>query len=222
FPACPSPVPSTSSVPVTAPPRVSSAASVPARRLFKLPASAVSSRRSRSNNSASQALQRRNRYASGYVGKGDLRLSQRISITMLPSFRYHPAPLATGSVVESATTCRCCGRARGYIYASSVYAVESLRDSLCPWCIADGSAATKFDACFSDGDPLIRAGVPVSVVDEVTLRTPGYVSWQQEVWLACCDDACAFHGDATRSELSALDRNALAEQLAEWGIDIGF
>lgn len=60
------------------------------------------------------------------------------------------------------------------------------------------------------------------MVDEVTLRTPGYVSWQQEVWLACCDDACAFHGDATRSELSALDRNALAEQLAEWGIDIGF
>ncbi|MGV8422639.1 CbrC family protein, partial [Pseudomonas aeruginosa] len=31
----------------------------------------------------------------------------------LPHFRYHPEPLASGSIEASATTCQCCGKARG-------------------------------------------------------------------------------------------------------------
>jgi uncharacterized protein CbrC (UPF0167 family) len=57
---------------------------------------------------------------------------------------------------------------------------------------------------FSDDHPLAQAGVPDEVIEEVARRTPGYNSWQQEVWLSCCDDACQFHGDAARSELQAL------------------
>src|SRR5436305_7786129 len=135
---------------------------------------------------------------------------------ILPEFRYHPDPIATGSVKPSGEDCRCCGLARGYIYTSSVYAQDSLREQLCPWCIADGSAATKFDAMFSDAHTLIEEGVPDKVVEEVTRRTPGYDSWQQEVWLACCGDACEFHGDVSRAELQALSGNILDKILAEW------
>src|SRR5579883_2785117 len=134
----------------------------------------------------------------------------------LPNFRYHPNPIATGSVKPSSSICRCCGQARGYIYTSSVYASDSLQDSICPWCIADGSAADKFDALFSDPDPLAGAGVPDEVIDEVTRHTPGYNSWQQEIWLSCCQDACEFHGDATRDELLALQGEALTRTLVAW------
>lgn len=133
----------------------------------------------------------------------------------LPAFKYHPNPIATGSVVASPAECRCCGRARGYIYSASVYAVDSLRDQICPWCIADGSAAQRFDAMFSDDDPLVRAQVPADVVEEVTRRTPGYVSWQQEHWLSCCRDACEFHGDATRAQLTAATGPAIDSILSE-------
>ena len=68
----------------------------------------------------------------------------------LPTFRYHPEPLTSGSIVSSDLTCQCCGRARGYIYTGPVYAEEELNEALCPWCIADGSAAGRFQANFVD------------------------------------------------------------------------
>ena len=73
-------------------------------------------------------------------------------MSTLPTFRYHPDSIATGSVKPSDKECRSCGEARGYIYTSSVYAEESLDEEICPWCIADGSAAEKFDASFCDAN----------------------------------------------------------------------
>ncbi|HEX5829769.1 MAG TPA: CbrC family protein, partial [Gemmatimonadaceae bacterium] len=64
----------------------------------------------------------------------------------LPSFRYHPDPVAAGSIEPSDAVCRCCGRARGYIYAGPVCAEEEFDDALCPWCITDGQAAARFAA----------------------------------------------------------------------------
>ena len=76
----------------------------------------------------------------------------------LPLFTYHPDPLGTGSVEASGERCLCCGRERGYIYAAPVYAEEELNEQLCPWCIADGSAAGRFGATYSDAQPLIAGG----------------------------------------------------------------
>ncbi|UGS88834.1 CbrC family protein (plasmid) [Ralstonia wenshanensis] len=121
----------------------------------------------------------------------------------LPYFRYHPAPLATGAVAASEKICACCNQARGYIYVGPVYSVNDLHDALCPWCIADGSAASKLDASFADSHPLARAGVPAEVMEEVNLRTPGYISWQQEWWLSHCGDACEFHGDASIQDIES-------------------
>jgi hypothetical protein len=87
--------------------------------------------------------------------------------------------------------CRCCGQSRGYIYEGPVYATDELTDSLCPWCVADGSAHAKFDATFVDSEAFAE-GTPASAVEEITERTPGYNAWQSEHWPMCCDDATAF------------------------------
>lgn len=119
----------------------------------------------------------------------------------LPFFRYHPDPLATGAVEARPVECASCGQTRGFIYVQPVYATTDLDEKLCPWCIADGSAAGKLGARFSDARPLQQAGVPQEVIDEVTLRTPGYSCWQQEEWLTHCKDACEFHGDASEDDV---------------------
>ena len=82
----------------------------------------------------------------------------------LPRFRYHPDPIATGSIEPSSQACVACGRSRGFIYTGPVYAEEELDDQLCPWCIADGSAARTLDAEFTD----VGWGVPPDVRDSVT------------------------------------------------------
>jgi uncharacterized protein len=108
----------------------------------------------------------------------------------LPLFRYHPDPIASRSVSPSDTKCRCCRQSRGFIYTGPVYAEKDLDDSLCPWCIADGSAHRKFDATFVDSEAF--DGIPESTIDEVSQRTPGFNSWQSEQWPVCCGDATAF------------------------------
>ena len=121
---------------------------------------------------------------------------------VLPKFRYHPDPVATGAVVPSDNVCLCCGEARGLIYAGPVYSTADLDECICPWCISDGSAAAKHGASFADSRPLHAAGVSDEAIEEVQLRTPAYTSWQQEEWLAHCGDACEFHGDATMEDVT--------------------
>jgi uncharacterized protein len=109
----------------------------------------------------------------------------------LPNFRYHPDPIASGSIIESEVECLGCGQKRGYICTAPVYAEEELDDAICPWCIADGSAHKKFDATFVDSEAF-PDGTPDAAVEEISERTPGFNSWQSEQWPLCCDDATAF------------------------------
>ncbi|MEV0291813.1 CbrC family protein [Kribbella sp. NPDC050820] len=119
----------------------------------------------------------------------------------LPVFRYHPDPVATGSVAQSAEVCGRCGAARGFVYVGPTYAVEEV-EFLCPWCIADGSASKHFDAVFTttDGAP---GDVPADVLDDVARRTPGFAGWQQERWMFHCADAAEFHGRAGWEQVRA-------------------
>jgi uncharacterized protein CbrC (UPF0167 family) len=139
----------------------------------------------------------------------------------LPYFQFHPDPLATGAVRASQAVCVCCGMARGYIYFGPVYAIEELNEKLCPWCIADGSSASKLGASFADSYPLVQAGVSNDVVEEINLRTPGYESWQQESWLSHCGDACEFHGDATSVDVSAASDETKQQWKTEYKQDEG-
>lgn len=120
----------------------------------------------------------------------------------LPTFRYHPDPLASGSVALRRRKCRCCGRVRGAVYEGPVYAEEDLDGRLCPWCIADGSAAARFDASFVDDEDL-EEGIPAAAARELGERTPGFAAWDRGLWLACCGDATAFVGPAGIAEVRA-------------------
>jgi uncharacterized protein CbrC (UPF0167 family) len=132
----------------------------------------------------------------------------------LPSFKYHPDPLSTGSVVKSRTECVCCGQVRGFIYVGPVYAEEEYDENICPWCIADGSAHEKFDAEFADPDGIGNYGqwgkVAKRVIEEVAYRTPCFLSWQAERWWTHCRDAAQFVGSVGRKELMALGPQAVA------------
>jgi uncharacterized protein CbrC (UPF0167 family) len=83
-----------------------------------------------------------------------------------------------------------------------------LDDHLCPWCIADGSAAKKFGATFNDAGLL--DDVPDAVREELETRTPGFTAWQEEEWLGCCGDAAAYLGMAGAKELRGTFQEAAA------------
>jgi uncharacterized protein CbrC (UPF0167 family) len=128
----------------------------------------------------------------------------------LPTFKYHSDPIATGSIIPSDSVCQCCGQNRGFIYVGPVYGVEAmgLRDCLCPWCIANGSAHRKYGAEFTDAAAVgsRRRGwdeVPNEVVEEIAYRTPGFSGWQQERWWTHCGDAADFLGPAGREEVES-------------------
>lgn len=110
----------------------------------------------------------------------------------LPAFPYHPDPVATGSIARSTEVCEQCQRARGFVYAGPTYAVDEI-EFICPWCIADGSAAADLQAefCTVDGAP---DEVPASVLEAIVRRTPGFAGWQQERWLFHCSDGAEFRG----------------------------
>jgi uncharacterized protein CbrC (UPF0167 family) len=134
------------------------------------------------------------------------------TIESLPAFRYHPDPVKSGSFIEAETECKCCGKARGYVYTGSFYTEEDdLEESICPWCIADGKAAKKFAGAFTD-EALFVDEVPAKVVKEVTTRTPGFSSWQQEEWPICCNDATAFIAPVGNKELTA--------EYGDWTYDV--
>jgi uncharacterized protein CbrC (UPF0167 family) len=143
----------------------------------------------------------------------------------IPKFRYHPDPVATGSVEASAVRCVCCDRERGYIYVGPVYAEEEYEGKICPWCIADGSAHDKLDAEFVDlegiGDYGSWEPVDGSIATEVAFRTPGFSGWQQERWFTCCEDAAVFLGPAGYSELMKHGAKAVEAIRAELGWDDG-
>ena len=116
--------------------------------------------------------------------------------------------------VASEAACICCERARGWLCVGRVYESSDLRSTLCPWCIADGSAMVKFDASFAEPHPMIQARLDDATVEEVCARTPGYESWQQDCWISHGNDACEFHGNASVADV----RDASPESCEDWRI----
>jgi uncharacterized protein CbrC (UPF0167 family) len=141
----------------------------------------------------------------------------------LPVFKYHPDPLATGSIAASENKCMACGLVRGFIYKGQPYAKEELIDALCPWCIADGTAHRKFDADFVDPEGIGDYGswepVAKEVIEEVAHRTPSFTGWQQERWFTHCADAGVFLGPMGHAELCSYGADAIAAIKDDIGFD---
>jgi uncharacterized protein CbrC (UPF0167 family) len=134
----------------------------------------------------------------------------------LPFFRYHPDPVASGSIRAATEACACCERDRGWIYTATFYTAREAGGHFCPWCIADGSAAEKFAGEFVDSVGL--DGVSDEVLHEVTRRTPGFHAWQDPRWLVHCKAAAAFVGEVGYAELAARPE-ALAQLRADMRLD---
>ncbi|WP_405527274.1 CbrC family protein [Streptomyces canus] len=116
----------------------------------------------------------------------------------LPQFPYHPNPVATGSVTISDAPCACCGQERGWVYTGPVHAAGAPDSGICPYCIAFGKAAERYDATFADG---IEGDVPEDVVTAILRRTPGFLAWQSPTWLTHCGDGAEFLGLTGAKEL---------------------
>jgi len=121
-------------------------------------------------------------------------------MTTLPKFPYHRDPMSSGSLQESDDACACCGMSRGILYAGNVYSRER-PENLCPWCIADGSAAAKYDAEFFDAyfcdDDLNEVDLPVSTRLEVFGRTVGFATFNPIAWWVHCNQPAEY---VTRNE----------------------
>lgn len=137
----------------------------------------------------------------------------------LPKFRYHSDPIATGSVVARTITCISCRTSRPFAYTGPTYGVDHIPpDSLCPWCIADGSAAGRLNIVFTDG-ATTNAHVPPRTLSQLATRTPGYVAWQQDEWCYHCNDACDYRGRVGAAELQKFSSRAtlaVRSALSEW------
>ena len=108
----------------------------------------------------------------------------------LPTFKYHESVKMTGILVEEDIVCECCQKGSHYKMDIVLYSEEEVED-LCPWCVADGSAAKKYNGTFIDleGSDMIPS---LEKRLELTRKNPGYPSWQENVWLAHCDDYCKY------------------------------
>ena len=139
------------------------------------------------------------------------RSARRERLKDLPFFKYHPDPLETGSFEEGAEKiCPCCGNKSKVYYSSFPYCSEDV-EYICPTCISNGEAARKFDAEFVQNAEW-HGENDEEKDDELFHRTPGYMSWQGEYWLSCCDDYCAYMGTVGTRELKAMD---IADEVIE-------
>ena len=134
--------------------------------------------------------------------------------SVLPTFKYHPDPVATGSIVQLSQECASCHSIREWIYAGPVYGAFEDQPIICPWCIADGTANRVLGVEFVDPPGIGGYGdwdaVSREVVDEISLRTPSFNGWQQERWYTHCKDGAAFMGVFGASDLQTVDATAFA------------
>ncbi len=56
------------------------------------------------------------------------------------------------------------------------------------------------------------------ILEEICLRTPSFPTWNFESWLAHCNDACEFHGDATKEDIDNISQESLKISLDYNGI----
>lgn len=126
-------------------------------------------------------------------------------------FKYHPDPIKTGNAIIKDFQCSCCNKNKTELYTGSIYTtLESENLEICLDCIANGEAARKYEACFTESDTDLQ-NISAELINELEYRTPGYISWQGNYWLSHCNDICEFHGDFSKEDLNQLPQETLNE-----------
>lgn len=128
----------------------------------------------------------------------------------LPKFKYSPNAYKLDIFKTEDGICSVCNNKSNLKYTGSFYSIDE-PEYICPWCIANGKAAEKYDGEFNDycgietvsPDPNdTKCSIPEELLLEVTNKTPSYNSCQQEEWLTHCNEPCAFlaYADGKRIE----------------------
>jgi uncharacterized protein len=128
-----------------------------------------------------------------------------------PHFKYHPNAYKLNLFEKEDGICSICNEQRDLKYVCSFYSVDE-PDYICPWCIANGAAAQKYNGEYNDyasvegvsANPNIPSTIDAQCLDEICMRTPSYHSWQQEVWLIHCNEPCKFIGYANSEMLQPI------------------
>ncbi len=137
----------------------------------------------------------------------------------LPQFPLFRDPVGEESFERSDVVCACCERGRGWVHTCGMFGPGDLDRPICPWCIADGSAAAKFEGSFNDGTiyPAFKETPQLSKADRelVENRTPGFVTNQGVKWQMCCGRACVYIGEATAADLTGRWKSAVPSILRD-------
>ena len=139
----------------------------------------------------------------------------------LPKFRFHPDPIGNRVIKESDAVCSVCEKKTGYIYTGPFFAREY--NLFCPWCLANGDAAKKFDGFFQYAGDV--PDVPEEERQELICRTPTYVAWQNPLWLYHCNSPCAFIGYVLWNDIKDkldrfIDLERDSQQSVGWNRDL--
>jgi uncharacterized protein CbrC (UPF0167 family) len=128
----------------------------------------------------------------------------------IPSFKYNPDPFKVGVFQKEKSTCPVCGKETDVVYCGPFFSTEDV-ENICPSCIKDGTAATKFNGEFQDSASCEYVDSE-EFLDELVHRTPGYCGWQQEVWLSHCSDFCQIVGVVGWNEIAHFE-NELRDEI---------
>lgn len=124
----------------------------------------------------------------------------------LPRFELFPSAFDAGVFEITDTSCDVCKRRRGMLYTGPQYSARKESDGMrcCPWCIADGSASRlglTFNTPYIDESSPNTSQLSREDRDLFESRTPGFISWQGNLWLSCCGRACVYLGEADSADI---------------------
>lgn len=129
----------------------------------------------------------------------------------LPTFKYHKDPIKTGVIKEETIICECCGKQSRYKYEGPIYSIEEI-NTICPYCISDGTMYKKYDAQFSD---FYQGDVDQKHINEFLHHNPGYTSWQTNEVPVHCKDFTEFIGYVGYKEIQEMGLEATLQSQIE-------
>ncbi|WP_068504812.1 CbrC family protein [Paenibacillus kribbensis] len=164
----------------------------------------------------------------------------------VPFFRLQPNAYDNGIFERvSMKICPICKQETEYIYAGPFYSIEDVHE-MCPWCIHNGTAATKYKGVFQAAVEYNGGLLSITYddqnedfmyfldyeeipkindkeLDELLFRTPGYVSWQESQWLSKDNELYAFIEYLDSQKLGDMREqlgDAIVQAEAKYGISL--
>lgn len=138
-------------------------------------------------------------------------MAQFKTIHKLPHFKYNPNVYENGIISFNRDICEVCHNESHFILEISYG--ESDLEAICVDCVANGRAAREYDVFFNSYFP--QTFNDSSRTEELTLRTPGFLSWQEIRWMEHCQDFCAYIKKVNWDDIAHLEEEVMDDLLYE-------